>query len=484
MYRIDNDTAISALPTPEAAGVHPNYYFTKGNPSLGVPATIVTADWANAVQEEISGVIEAAGLTLSKSNQAQLLQAIRLLISGNAAAYAASSTAANTYTVTMSPALLAYAAGQVLYVKFTNHNTGAATINANGLGAKSIVRTDGSALNAYSIVDSMVAVLVYDGTNFVLCNPNLFYHLQNEAYNYAASSTAANTYTATLDPVPLAYTAGMRVSIKFTNHNTGAATINLNSLGAKSITTTAIAALSSGMIGDGMIADLRYDGTQFQLMNPIRSGTPPTQQRFTSGSGTYTTPAGVVWLRVKMVGGGGGGAGSGSATGTAAGAGGSTTFGTSLLTCTGGGAGIFGLTGGAGGGTGGTATINSPAYGTGVIGGTGGGGTYAQTYAAGSMGGATPFGGAGGGGQNQVAGTAASANSGSGGGGAGTNVTATCTSGTGGGAGGFIDAIIPSPSATYAYGVGAAGTAGAAGTNGYAGGAGAAGYIEVTEYYS
>ena len=57
----------------------------------------------------------------------------------------------------------------------------------------------------------------------------------------------------------------------------------------------------------------------------------PTIQTFTSGSGTYTTPAGVSWIRVIMVGGGGGGGGSGgSASGGNGGTGGNTTFGTTL----------------------------------------------------------------------------------------------------------------------------------------------------------
>ncbi|WP_282265906.1 hypothetical protein [Stenotrophomonas sp. PS02298] len=56
--------------------------FTEGNPTTGVPATVVTADWLNSVQEEIAAVLTAAGLTLNKGNNAQLLQAIKSLIAG------------------------------------------------------------------------------------------------------------------------------------------------------------------------------------------------------------------------------------------------------------------------------------------------------------------------------------------------------------------------------------------------------------------
>ena len=55
-------------------------------------------------------------------------------------------------------------------------------------------------------------------------------------------------------------------------------------------------------------------------------------------------------------------------------------------------------------------------------------------------------------------------------------------SGSGGGAGGYIDALITSMSATYAYTVGAAGSGGTGGS-GYLGGSGGSGYIEVIEYY-
>ena len=63
-----------------------------------------------------------------------------------------------------------------------------------------------------------------------------------------------------------------------------------------------------------------------------------TVQVFTSGSGTYTTPAGCKAIWVRCVGGGGGGGGTGTSP-AAATAGGNTTFGTALLTANGGGLG-------------------------------------------------------------------------------------------------------------------------------------------------
>jgi hypothetical protein len=204
----------------------------------------------------------------------------------------------------------------------------------------------------------------------------------------------------------------------------------------------------------------------------------PTITKLTSGSGIYTTPAGALYLRVRQVGPGGGGAGSGTIAANnhgSGGNGGTTTFG-SLLTTTGGGGGGGAFSGA--GGVGGITTINSPAYGTGISGGTGSNGpiTVAGQYQFGGAGATSFFGGASG--RPDVA---PAANSGSGG--AAGLANASSYSGGSGGAGGFIDAIIPSPSATYAYSIGSPGNGGTAGTGGNPGAPGGTSYLEITEYY-
>lgn len=208
--------------------------------------------------------------------------------------------------------------------------------------------------------------------------------------------------------------------------------------------------------------------------NPTLSLVSPVPQVtvLTTGSGTYTTPTAggtAKYLIVELIGGGGGGGGSGSASIGTGGTGGTTTFGTSLLTGTGG---VGGQTTG-GVATGGTAT-------GGDINITGAGGSaIVTTSGASGVGGSSPYGGAGAPVTNGQPGQAASANTGSGGGGAGYS----SQTGGGGAAGGYLRKLITSPSATYAYAVGAAGAAGTAGTAGAAGGAGGSGIIIVTAYY-
>jgi hypothetical protein len=79
LHRIDIPSAPLSLPAPAAYGT-PGF-FQAGNPLTATDATIVDADWANAVQEELVGAVSGAGFTLDKANQGQLLAAIRALSS-------------------------------------------------------------------------------------------------------------------------------------------------------------------------------------------------------------------------------------------------------------------------------------------------------------------------------------------------------------------------------------------------------------------
>ena len=72
----------------------------------------------------------------------------------------------NSYTLTLTPALTAYALGQVFDVLFTNACTATATLNINGLGAKAIKRNGTLATKSGDILAGQVFSLFYDGTDF------------------------------------------------------------------------------------------------------------------------------------------------------------------------------------------------------------------------------------------------------------------------------------------------------------------------------
>lgn len=79
MERITSSDAVGVRPANDEAGT-PGY-FTNGDPGVPTPATTVTAEWLNRVQEELVAVIEDAGLTLDPDDDTQLLQAIDQKIS-------------------------------------------------------------------------------------------------------------------------------------------------------------------------------------------------------------------------------------------------------------------------------------------------------------------------------------------------------------------------------------------------------------------
>lgn len=79
-------------------------------------------------------------------------------------------------------------------------------------------------------------------------------------------AAGTDTYTGSFSkPFLLAYFPMMRLRVRFANANTGAATINLNGLGAISIKKDVSNALVSGDILAGGVYDLTYDGTNFQV---------------------------------------------------------------------------------------------------------------------------------------------------------------------------------------------------------------------------
>lgn len=336
----------------------------------------------------------------------------------------------------------------------------------------------------------------------------------NFVSNFTTTATAAGTTTlvsgnsaqqyftgSTTQTVLMPVASTLVLGYSYTIVNLSSAVVTVQSSGANTIqamaSNTQLVLTTISMAGTGTASwNWTYQSVQASAPLPFVA---PTQQRFTSGTAaTYTTPTSPrtpLYIRIRMVGGGAGGAGGGTATsGTPAGGNGGITnwiaSGPTTLLAAAGGSGV-GFGSGPGGAGGAATTIASPAFGTGMTGGWGGsaGFTGAASAAAigpsGGNGGASYFGGGGyGGGANQaIAGTAGGAAGSGGGGGAVSGSASNSWGGGGGGAGGFIDAIIPSPAATYTYSVGAAGTAGNAATNGTAGGAGVAGYIEVTEYY-
>jgi hypothetical protein len=77
----------------------------------------------------------------------------------------------NAYVLTPSPAITSYAGSSFTFIaSFTN--TGASTLNVNGLGATALKKNGSIALVAGDIVSGQMYTVTYDGTNFQVLNIN------------------------------------------------------------------------------------------------------------------------------------------------------------------------------------------------------------------------------------------------------------------------------------------------------------------------
>lgn len=90
---------------------------------------------------------------------------------------------------------------------------------------------------------------------------------QNTGVWPLATASGTDTYVVTgLLPAFSSYAAGQRFTIKFTNANTGPATLNINSKGALALKKDGSTALSLGDISAGEILFVQHDGTNLQVI--------------------------------------------------------------------------------------------------------------------------------------------------------------------------------------------------------------------------
>ncbi len=82
-----------------------------------------------------------------------------------------------------------------------------------------------------------------------------------------SSVSGADTITASAPSAISALTAGAEFCFVAAGANTGAVTLNINSIGAKDVTKRGATALSAGDIASGSLVVVRYDGTRFQVLS-------------------------------------------------------------------------------------------------------------------------------------------------------------------------------------------------------------------------
>ncbi|MBI1215695.1 MAG: hypothetical protein GC185_07745 [Alphaproteobacteria bacterium] len=85
--------------------------------------------------------------------------------------HSSDSGAADAYAMIPTPALSAYVEGQIVTLAPQNANTGACTLSVSGLSARGIKLCSGADPGAGAMLAGGIYLLIYDGTYFVLLNP-------------------------------------------------------------------------------------------------------------------------------------------------------------------------------------------------------------------------------------------------------------------------------------------------------------------------
>ncbi len=125
-------------------------YYTKGT-----PAVAKTLARAENIAAELTTIVAAFDKVPEQ-----------LALEQGRAVFATDTGVADAYLVALPATLAAYTTGLTIIMKAVNVNTGASTVNVDGLGVKSIKRPNGDALVAGDIPAGSMVGLAYDGTNF------------------------------------------------------------------------------------------------------------------------------------------------------------------------------------------------------------------------------------------------------------------------------------------------------------------------------
>ena len=112
--------------------------------------------------------------------------------------YAEDSGSSDAYAISLVPALGFYKNGLVINFKANTANTGACTLNVDGLGAKSIKKLHDQDPADNDIESGQIITVVYDGTNFQIQNQSANIQTNNAIYGDGNDSSHTTTGNETL----------------------------------------------------------------------------------------------------------------------------------------------------------------------------------------------------------------------------------------------------------------------------------------------
>ena len=241
----------------------------EGNHGTAYPSAAAANIWQLFAKHTAGNVLQELGINNGSSF-------VPLVGIDSNLKYAVDTGAADAYLIAPNPPITAYTAGQIFYMKATNANTGASTVNVNNLGIKSITKDGADALIANDILAGQIIALQYDGTNFQLMSPS------GESVYEDATQTLTNK-TLTTPTITGNWGGGVMTSgtirldrlkrIEVSNENAGAitvtsalttvTTIDLGTVvtGDRVMITAYMVATKGGTLGDVTLRTIYDSGT-------------------------------------------------------------------------------------------------------------------------------------------------------------------------------------------------------------------------------
>jgi len=252
----------------------PDASYVNGNPATGTQGSIPAAEALEVHQRELVALIKGTNLVPTSDDLQQILKSTRSQYIN----YVEDEGVVDALSVTFDPAFTELSVGLPIRVKAANTNTGITTIQIDNISPIEIKRGNGASLFAGDIKAGQIVNLIYDGTYFQVENFSGYTSevINNNTYvvdipYIADTSGSPNVITAVFSPEITSLGAGDIIEVKIANTNTGNTTIDVNSLPTKEVRSVDLQQLAAGQITAGMMALLKYDGTYFQLTNPVKN---------------------------------------------------------------------------------------------------------------------------------------------------------------------------------------------------------------------
>lgn len=179
--------------------------------ALGASSTVLSSngtspEWianpsASDASTTVKGVVELAtyaetiARTTTGGTGAKLVPTADNLPSVMIYDYQADAVGTDSYAITCSPAPTAYTTGMRFTFKAGTANTGACSLNVNGLGTKTIKKNYNSDLSTGDILANQICEVVYDGTNMQLVSARSLPAMITNGVTTRTSTTASGSQT-------------------------------------------------------------------------------------------------------------------------------------------------------------------------------------------------------------------------------------------------------------------------------------------------